>query len=193
MIDLILQNFRMHVALSEQEAAVVTSSFQHRKVRKNQLLVEPPYPANTEHFIISGCLRIYYLDSDGVEHNIAFGVEGWWLTDLQSFFTGNASKYHVEALEDSEVFIITKERWEDLLIQIPSLNIYFRKLYQNSIIAQNDRLLNMISTKADERYLRFIKKYPTLENRLPQYHIASYLGVTPVFLSKIKARLSSKH
>jgi CRP-like cAMP-binding protein len=107
-------------------------------------------------------------------------------------FTGERSKYYVEALEDSEIFVITKERLEELFTQIPVLNIYFRKLYQNAIVSQNDRLLNILSTKADERYLRFIKKYPTLEGRLPQYHIASYLGVTPVFLSKMKTRILSK-
>lgn len=114
------------------------------------------------------------------------------MTDLQSFFTGAPSKYHVEAMEEGEVIKLRKEGKEEMFRKIPALNIYFRILYQNAIISQNERILNVLSTTADERYLRFIKKYPALENRVPQYLIASYLGITPEFLSKVKTRIAAK-
>lgn len=192
MFDFILKNIREHITLSEYDAELFTSYLNVRKIRKNQLLVEPPYPANAEHFIKKGCLRNYFLDDNGVEHTINFGMEGWWMTDLQSFFTGEPAKYHVEALEEGEVLTLKKEDSEELFKKIPAFNTYFRILYQNSIISQQERLLNVLSTTAEERYLRFVKKYPTLENRVPQYLIASYLGVTPEFLSKIKARIAAK-
>jgi CRP-like cAMP-binding protein len=139
--------------------------------------------------VLSGCLVQYYLDDNGTQHTLIIAPEGWWTTDLPSFLMGQASRYHIEALEDSEVLIISKEALDKLLVTIPSLNIYFRILYQNAIMAQEERLLNVLSTKVEERYLRFQKKYPQLENRVPQYWIASYLGVTPEFFSRVKSRL----
>lgn len=192
MFDAIIEKLREHITLSDDEAELFSSYLEIRKLRKGQLLVEPPYPAITEHFVTRGCLRTYFLDTNGTEYTLAFAVEGWWLTDLQSFFTGAPSKYHVEALEEGEVLSIKKQDKEELFKKIPALNIYFRILYQNAIISQSDRILNALSTTADERYLRFVKKYPTIENRVPQYLIASYLGITPEFLSKVKTRIAAK-
>jgi CRP-like cAMP-binding protein len=192
MFDAIIEKLRVHITLSDDEATLFSSYLEVRKLRKNQLLVEPPYPAIAEHFIIKGCLRHYFLDTNGTEHTTAFAIEGWWMTDLQSFFTAAPSKYHVEALEEGEVLSLRKQDREELFQKIPALNIYFRILYQNAIISQNERILNALSITADERYLRFVKKYPMLENRVPQYLIASYLGITPEFLSKVKARIAAK-
>ncbi|MBB6111757.1 Crp/Fnr family transcriptional regulator [Mucilaginibacter lappiensis] len=192
MFDVIVEKMREHITLSDDDIALLSTCLEVRKTRKSQLLVEPPYPANAEFFVTKGCLRHYFLDENGVEHTTAFAIEGWWMTDLQSFFTGAPSKYHVEAMEEGEVIKLRKEGREELFTKIPALNIYFRILYQNAIISQNERILNVLSTTADERYLRFIKKYPALENRVPQYLIASYLGITPEFLSKVKTRIAAK-
>jgi CRP-like cAMP-binding protein len=190
MSELLLNTIRKHISLSEADAELLTASVQVRKIRRNQLLAEPPIPAAYEHFILKGCCRQYYLDSNGVEHTLGFAAEGWWMTDLDSFFTGQPAKYHVECLEDGEVLILKKEVLDELFLRIPALNIYFRILYQNAITALDERLLNVLSTKADERYMRFMQKYPELQNRLSQYQIASYLGVTPEFFSRMKAKLS---
>ena len=192
MFETLLQNIRKHITLTAAEAELLCGSMQIRRIKKNQLLVEPPFPAHYEYFINKGCVRLYYLDEEGIEHNLLFALEGWWLTDLQSFLTGEAAKYHVESIENCEVLMLRNEHLDELYLKIPALNIYFRTLYQNSLISHNERLLNILSKTADERYLRFIKKYPTLENRLPQYLIASYIGVTPEFLSKVKTRIFSK-
>ena len=160
--------------------------------RKNQLLAEPLEPVNTEHFINRGCFRHYLLDADGVQYTLGFATSGGWITDLQSFFTGQPAVYYVESLEEGEVLVLKKQDLDKLFTAIPALNVYFRVLYQNAIIAQSERIANMLSTTADERYLRFIKKYAALENRLPQYLIASYLGITPEFLSKVKSRIKEK-
>ena len=111
------------------------------------------------------------------------------MTDLQSFLTKQESKYPIQALEDSELLIIQKDALDKLLNEVPALNSYFRKLYAGAIIGNKERLLNVLSTKVEERYLRFVKKYPQLENRVPQYLIASYLGVTPEFFSRVKSKL----
>lgn len=185
----LIQEIKKHIDLTTEEEELITTAFRYKKVRRNQVLVQPPDIAIYEHFVISGCLVQYYLDDNGIQHTLLFAPEGWWTTDLPSFLTGQEAKYHIEALEDSELLIISKQLLDKLLIKIPSLNNFFRVLYQNAVMAQEERLLNVLSTKVDERYLRFVKKYPQLQNRIPQYLIASYLGVTPEFFSKVKSRL----
>lgn len=185
----LIQEIKKHIDLTTEDEELITTAFRHKKVRRNQVLVQPPDIAVYEHFVISGCLVQYYLDDNGIQHTLLFAPEGWWTTDLPSFLTGQESKYHIEALEDSELLIISKQLLDKLLVKIPSLNNFFRVLYQNAVMAQEERLLNVLSTKVEERYLRFVKKYPQLQNRIPQYLIASYLGVTPEFFSKVKARI----
>lgn len=185
----LIQEFKKHISLTNEEEELITSSFRFKKVRRNQILVQPPDMALYEHFVVSGCLFEYYLDDNGTQHTLKFAPEGWWTTDLRSFLKGQPSIYFIEALEDSEILIVSKEALDRLLEKVPSLNSYFRILYQNAIISLEERLLCMISTKADERYLKFVQKYPQLENRLPQYLIASYLGVTPEFFSRVKSRI----
>ncbi|KAA2239831.1 Crp/Fnr family transcriptional regulator [Chitinophaga agrisoli] len=186
----IIQEFKKHIQLTVEEEALITASFRYKKVRRNQVLVQPPDIALYEHFVISGCLVEYYLDDNGTQHTLSFAPQGWWMTDLRSFLMKQESRYFVETVEDSELLIVTREQYDELLRKIPLLNNYFRILYQNAIIGQEERLLNVLSTKVDERYLRFLKKYPQLENRLPQYLIASYLGVTPEFFSRVKSKIS---
>ena len=185
----LLQEFKKHINLTTEEEELITASFRYKKVRRNQVLVQPPDNALYEHYVISGCLVEYYLDDNGIQHTLIFAPEGWWTTDLHSFLNGQPSRYHVEALEDCELLIVTKEALDKLLNKIPALNAYFRILYQNAIMGLEERVLNILSTKVEERYLRLVKKYPQLENRLPQYWIASYLGVTPEFFSRVKSRI----
>lgn len=185
----LIQEIKKHIDLTTEDEELITTAFRYKKVRRNQVLVQPPDMAIYEHFVISGCLVQYYLDDNGIQHTLLFAPEGWWTTDLPSFLTGQESKYHIEALEDSELLIISKQLLDKLLVKIPALNNFFRVLYQNAVMAQEERLLNVLSTKVEERYLRFVKKYPQLQNRIPQYLIASYLGVTPEFFSKVKARI----
>ncbi len=185
----LLQELKKHINLTAAEEELITASFRYKKVRKSQFLVQPPDIALYEHFVVSGCLMEYYLDDNGTQHTLIFAPEKWWTTDLHSFLKKEESRYYIEALEDTELLIITREALDNLLKEVPLLNNYFRILYQNAIMGLEERLLNVLSSKVEERYLRFLKKYPQLENRLPQYLIASYLGVTPEFFSRVKSRI----
>jgi len=185
----LLQEFKKHIKLTSEDEELITASFRYKKVKRNQLLVQPPDLALYEHYVISGCLVEYYIDDEGIQHNMVFAPEGWWTTDLRSFFTGVESRYHIEALEETELLIVSKESLDKLFNKVPLLNNYFRILYQNAIMGLEERVLNVLSTKVEERYLRFQKKYPQLQNRLPQYVIASYLGVTPEFFSRMKSKI----
>jgi CRP-like cAMP-binding protein len=146
-----------------------------------------------ETFINKGCMRSYKVDSKGQEHIVMFGIEGWWISDFYSFLTETPAIQHIDALEDSEVFCIDKPDLEKLYTTVPKFERFFRIILQNAYISSQQRSLSDISETAEERYIAFINKYPTLEQRVPQHQIASYLGMTPETISRIrKQRLEKK-
>jgi CRP-like cAMP-binding protein len=139
-----------------------------------------------------GCLMAYYTDSDGVERVLQFATTSWWTGDLHSFTKHEPSIYSTRALVDSEVLLMTVNGLNSLLERVPKFEKYFRILFQNSLVAHQQRIMQSISFTAEQRYESFRERYPTLEQFVPQKYIASYLGVTPEFLSKIRRRLMSK-
>jgi len=185
----LIQEFKKHITLTVEDEELIRGAFRFKKVKRNQVLVQPPDFAQHEHYVVRGCLFESYLDGNGTQHTLSFAPEGWWMTDLRSFLMKKEARYYIEALEDCELLYVSKDAYDDLLIRIPLLNNYFRILYQNAIIGQEERLLNVLSTKVDERYVRFLSKYPQLDNRVPQYLIASYLGVTPEFFSRVRSKI----
>jgi CRP-like cAMP-binding protein len=142
-----------------------------------------------ENFVVTGCMRAYSVDDKGHDHITMFGMEGWWISDMYSFLTGTPATLHIEALEDSEVLSIEKPELEKLYMEVPKFERFFRILLQNSFIANQQRILASISQTAQEQYLAFIKKYPSLEQRVPQHQIASYLGLTPETISRIRRQI----
>ena len=132
---------------------------------------------------------IYFIDGNGFEHNVQFAIEDWWIGDMASFLAKKPASLYIEALEDSNVLQLDNPAMEELYIKIPKLERFFRILLQYAFMAFEQRIISVISRTAEERYLEFINKYPQLEQRLPQIHIASYLGITPEFLSKIRKKI----
>ncbi len=179
-----------HIQLTDEEKELLWQAVTVRKYRKRQYVLQAGDVCRHENFVVSGCLRAYYIDDAGTEHIIMFAVEDWWTSDLLSFLTQTPSKLNIDALEDSEVLQIERSALEALYLKIPKLERFFRIMMQNAYIAQQQRILFNISKTAKERYLYFIEKYPKLEQRLPQHQIAAYLGITPEFLSQIRKQLS---
>lgn len=179
-----------HIQLTDEEKELLWQAVTVRKYRKRQYVLQAGDVCRYENFVVSGCLRAYYIDDAGTEHIIMFAVEDWWTSDLLSFLTQTPSKLNIDALEDSEVLQIEHSALEALYLKIPKLERFFRIMMQNAYIAQQQRILFNISKTAKERYLYFIEKYPKLEQRLPQHQIAAYLGITPEFLSQIRKQLS---
>src|SRR5690606_7524992 len=130
-----------------------------------------------------GLLRSFTIDDKGNEHILQFSLEGWWAADLYSFLTATPSPYHIEALEESELLLITKPSWDELLEKVPAFERYFRILIQNNLIATQRRLMVTFSETAEEKYLRLLKDFPDIIQRVPQHMIASYLGITRETLS----------
>lgn len=190
MFDLLLQNIARHIYLEPDESRFFTSIIQVRHLRKKEFLLRAGEVCRYESFVLEGCLRNYYLDNKGDEHILQFSVEDWWTSDLYSLLTQTPATQFIDSLEDSTLAMIEKDDLERLYQQVPKFERFFRIMLQNAFIAQQQRILQNIGSTAEDRYLAFRKKYPTLELRLPQHQIAAYLGITPEFLSKIRGKLA---
>jgi CRP-like cAMP-binding protein len=192
MSDLLHSNFQKRIDLTDEEFDRCVTFFVPKKVRKKQFILQEREVCKHIAFVTSGCLRSYTVDSNGEEHIIQFAIEDWWISDLQSFLSGKPTTYGIDALEDSELLLLEKEARDKMLESVPKLERYFRLLQEANYVAMHHRIEGSLSSSAEERYLDFIKTYPTLIQRVPQGQIASYLGITPQSLSRIRKELSEK-
>lgn len=192
MFELIIKNISKHIQLTEEELNYFTSLLKHKRLRKKQFLLEEGEICNHECFVKNGCLRMYNLNDKGQEHIIQFAVEDWWIGDQYSFLTGQPTIYFIDALEDSDVLLIEKNQLEHLYNKVPKFERFFRIAFQNSYVALQRRLLATLTQTAEEKYLDFINRYADIEQKVPQHQVASYLGITPESLSRIRKQLSKK-
>ena len=144
------------------------------------------------YFVNSGLLRSFNINDNIVEHVLSFACEGWWIGDMHSLLSQKPGNLFIEVVEDAEVVLLSKENQEQLYKEIPKLERFFRILIENSLVAYQERLMDNLSLTAEERFDKFYKRYPTLIQKVPQKQIASYIGVTPEFFSKMKARILKK-
>lgn len=179
------------VQLTEDEAGMVKSLFTHRRFRKHQYILQEGQVSTYDNFVVRGLARTYRVEK-GQDHILRFTPEEWWTGDLASFLSGTPSTYNVDCLEDTEVLSITYPNLEILFQTVPKMNMYFRVLYQRSIISYNIRLTSSLTKSASERYDEFIRRYPLIEQRVPNHQIASYLGITPQSLSRIRNQSMKK-
>jgi len=192
MYELILSNIAKHIQLTNDEIALFTSLLRHRKIRKRQYLLQAGDINQFENFVIKGCLRAYTVDARGEEHIAMFGLAGWWISDMYSFLTNTPATQNIDALEDSEVFSIERSDLDKLYEQVPKFNKLFLKLLQNAFVAHQRRILASISQTAEQQYMDFVTKYPSIEQRVPQHQIASYLGLSPETISRIRRSQAQK-
>lgn len=190
MFELLRKNIEKHLSISDADFEQFIKPFYHRKIAKKQFLLRAGQICKFEGFVIKGCLRVYYLDEQGQERILYFAIEDWWITDIDSFTNNTPSILNIEALEDSEVLLITQPYKEALYAQIPMVEKLFRIMTQKTHVALQRRMISALGKTADERYLEFVEKYPQLEQRLTQLQVASYLGISHEFLSKIRKKLA---
>jgi len=176
-----------YVSLTTEEATILASKFKVRKYLKGQFVVQNGDVCRSESFVLSGCLKSFFIGDDGQEHIVMFAVEGWWTADLGSFIMQTPADYNVQCLENCILAQINYEELEQLYLQVPKLERFFRIIIQKAYVATQKRVINNLSLTARERYFKFREEYPELEQRVPQYMIASYLGITKEFLSKIRS------
>lgn len=188
--DLILKNIHKHIELDQAETDYFLSLLKTVQFKRKDFLLKAGEVCRYEYFILKGCFRTYTIDESGKEHIVRFGIEDWWIGDPYSFLTGQPSDYFIDALEDSEIVRISNSQMEELYKAVPKFERFFRILFQNAFIAQQYRIKQNLSDRAEERYLDFIRRYPNIEQRVSQKHVASFLGVTPVFLSVLRKKFS---
>lgn len=191
MHELLLRNIRQKITLTNQEEELLKTFFIPKKLRKKQYLLQEGEVCQYAAFVEKGALRSYTIDKKGNEHILEFATENWWISDLFSFYSGEPSIYMIDALEDSELLLIRKERYEEMMQAIPSMERYFRLLLQNHLIATQRRLNDKLSLPAEELYIKLIETCNSIPQRVPQHMIASFLGITRETLSRIRKQLST--
>ena len=181
-----------YIALTPEEKDFLISSLVVQRLKQGEFLEHAGDSATHLTYVNTGCLMTYYTDTSGNDHVLQFATSGWWTGDLTCYIKSTPNHYSTKALADSEVLLLTKVGMETLLEKYPKFERYFRIIFQNSLITHQERILQGFSSAADERYQYFLEKYPTLEQYVPLKYIASYLGITPEFLSKIRRKLMEK-
>lgn len=181
-----------YASFNEDEIATFNSILQYKTIAKKTFLLQEGEICKFEAFIRKGCIRTYYIDHKGAEVTLQFAIENWWVSDIASFQEQKPSRMFIETLEDCELFMLSPETKEKLLVQVPKFERMFRLMVQRNLTRLQERLFQTIATTAVEKYLDFIERYPTIPQRVAQHYIASYLGFSPEFLSKVRTKLAKK-
>ncbi|WP_028283601.1 Crp/Fnr family transcriptional regulator [Olleya marilimosa] len=192
MTELLKHNILKHITLSTKELENFCILFNQKDVKKKQFLMREGEVCKFEGFVNKGLFRVFHIDSNGFEQVLYFAQENWWITDIDSFTNETPSQLYIQALEDSEVLLISKKDKEFAYINIPKIEKLFRIMTQKTHIALQQRMIDNLSKTADQRYIDFIEKYPNLFQRLTNLQIAAYLGISHEFLSKIRRKIASK-
>jgi CRP-like cAMP-binding protein len=192
MYDIILKNINKHISLDKEEVLYFISLLKEKRVsRKSRILIEGQVCKEIS-FVQSGALRAFYLDKAGKESTIMFAIADWWITDMLCFLNPQPAMLNIEAIEDSIILQLLKDDLDKLYIQIPKFERFFRIIMQNAYIREQGRVIQNLSLSAGERYHIFLDKYPQVAKQVTQKQIASYLGITPEFLSMIRGNKTRK-
>ena len=188
----ILQNISKHIRLDDNEISRFTSVLVRKEFKKNEIILKEGLQCNVINYVQQGALRAFHVDQDIDENIIMFAVNDWWITDMYSFVTGKPAIMNIDALEDTLVFQLHRDDLGDLYNSVPKFERFFRIVMQNAYIREQLRVIENLSMKAEDRYNNFLNKYPQFAHRLPLKQIASYLGITPEFLSVLRKRATKK-
>lgn len=188
----IIDHFQKFLPLTEAEQELILTRAKQRKIKRRQMILQEGFVCRHYTFIVKGCFKMYGVDDRGTEHNIQFAAEDDWIADIGSFHSKKPSRLFIEAVEPSEIIQIEQQDLYFLYINIPKLDRIFKVIIENKYVELQNRVLQNISSTAQQRYVNFLEQYPQLASRLPNVQIASYLGITPEFLSKIRKDLSEK-
>jgi CRP-like cAMP-binding protein len=187
---LILKNVAKHIDLAEEEKRFFLSLLESKTMKRKKLYLRQGEVCKYSGFVVEGALKSFTVDQDGKEHILSFATPDWWISDMYSLISQQPAVLNIEAIADAEVLLLSRANQQKLFETVPKFERFFRILVENALVASQQRLIDNLSSTAQDRYLHFIKKYPTIPSCVPQHNIASYLGITPEFLSKIRARLA---
>lgn len=190
--DLIKKNLFRFIVLTDDEFKIFCNYCTIKHVKKKEFILRAGDVCDYTGFVNKGCFRVFTTDLDGTEHIMQFSIEDYWIGDMYSYLTDNASQYSIEACEDSEILLIGKYDMEKVYEALPKMERFFRILVQRSFVNLQNRITGWQMSTALDKYYEMIRKYPGIELRISQKHIASYLGITPESLSRIKNKLHQK-
>ncbi|TXH30318.1 MAG: Crp/Fnr family transcriptional regulator [Cyclobacteriaceae bacterium] len=186
----LIDYFNKLIPLNENERELIRSKFHPHLFLKKQFALQHGHVCEHFDFVVRGCLRLYTVDDKGVYHILQFATENYWILDLTSFHKMKPAALNIDALEDTVVLRINHADLIDLYLKAPKFDRIFRVLLENHFMLQQQRMVQLFSSTAEERYQLFLETYPHLLTRLSQVQIAAYLGVTPEFLSRIRGRMA---
>ena len=186
------KHIKKHTQISDENLEKFSNAFTLQKVAKKEFLLKEGEICQFEGFVTGGCFKVFHSDQDGTEHTLYFAIEDWWVADVDSFTNSKPSQLNIQALENSEVLLISKQNKEKLYQEIPEIEKLFRIMSQKNLVAVQRRVIDNLSKTADQRYLDFLAKYPKITQRLTNIQIAAYLGVSPEFVSKIRRKITKK-
>lgn len=181
-----------YASFTEEELDKVLSQFEEQSFSIKEMLLLEGNIARYEYFIVKGCVRCFVTDYNGKEHNIQFAVENYWFGDSQSFVHKTPATYNFQAIENLQVLAIKKDSWDKLIKEIPAFSNYSRILFRNAMITQQTRIVDYFTLTAEQRYKKLLEHHPDFFQRISQKNIASYLGITPEFLSLLRKKASQK-
>ena len=188
----ILTNISKIIELSTDEERLFLSKTEVKTYKAKTILLNSGEICHNSYFVNSGLLRSFTINDAIVAHVLSFACEGWWISDMYSLLSQKPGNLFIEVVEDAEVVVLSKKNQEELYFQIPKMERFFRVLIENALIASQERVLDNLSLSAEERYDKFSQKYPALIQKIPQKQIAAYIGVTPEFFSKMRAKMIKK-
>ncbi len=190
MMEFFIDTISKTIQLTQADKEVFINNCLVTKLKKRQFFLQEGNVCRYAGFVSKGCLKTYTIDKNGDEHVFQIALEGWWISDMYSHLTGEPANFTIEALEDCEIVVMDIEAREKILKEVPGYERFHRILLENNYMATQRRVNSMLSSSAEERYLAFIKKYPQIVQRVPQLVIASYLGIAPESLSRIRKQLA---
>ena len=188
MYNALFAHINKFIDLSTDEQDILASLLKSSSFKKKAYLHEAGETCRANYFVVKGCLRLYFIDIKGTEQTTQFAIENWWISDLTSFLFQKTSDFYIQAAEATDVIVIEHRHYDEIFEKLPKLEKYFRLIFQKLHQASQIRIKYLYSQTAEERYTNFSTLFPAFVQRIPQYMLASYLGFTPEFLSKIRAR-----
>ena len=191
-MSLLLENINKIVTLTPEEEQLILTQVEVKYYKAKSMLLKAEEVSRNTYFVQRGVVRSFTINDQIIEHVLHFACEGWWIGDMYSYIAEKPGNLFIEVLEDAEIVCVSKETHQLLYQKIPKLERFFRILAENSLVAHQERLIDNLSLTAEERFEKFCSKYPTLIQRVSQKQIASFIGVTPEFFSKMKAKLLKK-
>lgn len=188
MFEPLLNHIQKFVPLTADEQELVKEYLKYEEISKKKYLLSEGDKCNAQYFVIDGCIRMYFIKENGVEQIVQFGIDNWWLADYTSFTLHTPSKFYIQAVQRSKLIILNQDKQDELLDKLPKLEKYFRRIYQRAYAAAQTRLIFHSDLSGEEKYHNFASRFPDFVQRIPQYMLASYLGFTPEFLSKVRGK-----